>query len=280
MKKKLFFAILGLVCGLLLSPEETLAQQVYKRKPMFADASFTGFSDYPPFGYVINKRFHTVFRPILNTLVNEKKLLINSEYIRPDLDEIINAMRRGDLDVFLGAYHETKMFKGLQLIYPAVINNPITVFMLPARINEVKSVNDLKKLKGVRHANEFFSDFVEEKLQEFNVEKVDTSYKLFEKLFTKQADYIVAGQYFGLIEASKLGLRSQVSVAKQALWQIPMFVAISQLSRNRTALTNIFNEHLKNPKNLEAIRQNIIALVNQAEIDAEGIVPPTFGVEQ
>lgn len=264
----------------MIMPQISLAQNVYRRKPMFADAAIAGFADYPPFGYVLKKRFHTVFRPILNTVVKEKKLFINTEYARPELDLVINAIRRGEIDVFLGAYHETKMFNGIELLYPAVINNPITVFMLPARINEVNNVNDLKKLKGVRHSREVFSDFVEEKLQEFKVEKVDTSYELFEKLFTKQADYIVASQYFGLIEASKLGLRGQVSVAKQALWQIPMFIGISQLSRHRTALTNIFNEHLKNPKNLEAIKQNIIYLVNQAEIDAAGIVPPTFEKEQ
>ena len=276
MKKNLFFILPLIICGLLCFCENSNAQNVYRKKPMFADASITGFAGYTPFGYIKNKGFHTVFRPMINDLVREKKLLINSEYTASDLEKITNAIRQGKLDVFLGVYHETEIFGGIELIYPAVLTNPITIFMLPARINEVKNITDLQKLKGARHNSEYFSDFVEEQLQSFNVEKVDTSYELFEKLFTKQIDYIVASQYFGLIEASKLGLRKQISVAKQALWQIPMFVGISQLARHRQALHNIFTEYLSQPDNLKKIKQNIINLVNQAEADAIGIVPPKF----
>ncbi|MBE6452349.1 MAG: hypothetical protein E7012_02530 [Alphaproteobacteria bacterium] len=276
MKKKLLLTCLITFCELFIFCNFTSAQNVYRRKPMFADAALTGFAEYPPFGYVKKKSFHTVFRPMINDLIKEKKLLLDSEKTNPNLEKITNAVRQGNLDIFLGAYHETEIFGGIELIYPAVLTNPITIFMLPARINDVKNINDLQKLKGARHASEYFSDFVEEKLQAFNVEKVNTSYELFEKLFTHQIDYIVASQYFGLIEASKLGLRGQISVAKQALWQIPMFIGISQLSRHRQALHNIFTEYLRNPENIEKIRKNVIDLVNQAEADAIGIVPPDF----
>ena len=99
-------------------------------------------------------------------------------------------------------------------------------------------------------------------------------------IITKKADYILISQYYGLIEASKLGLRGQISVAKQTLWQIPMFVGISKLSRERKMLTQKLTRYLEKPENQEIIKQNLIRLVNEAEINAQGIVPPTFGLEK
>ena len=278
MKKNLFLLIL--ILGVSAIADASLAQHLFRRNPTFADVSVSGWGNYPPFGYTIQKKLHTMFRPALNSISKRKEVFINKEFAHPDVNVTTDAVRSGELDIFLGAYHETEAFDGIEIVYPAMIINPITIFMLPTRINEVKNVADLQKLKGVRLQNEIFSDFVEAKLREFNVETAKTSYELFEKLFTKQVDYIVSSQYFGLIEASKLGLRSQISVAKQALWQIPMFVGISKLSKNRAVLRNAFTKYLKNPKNIEKIKQNMINLVNQAETNAIGTVPPTFEVQQ
>ena len=151
--------------------------------------------------------------------------------------------------------------------------------MLPDRIVVVCSVSDLKKLRGVRSSKEVYSDFVEQQLKGYNFEVVDNSYDLFERLFTRKADYILISQYYGLIEASKLGLRNQISVAKQTLWQVPMFIGVSKLSRERKMLSQKLTRYLENPKNQEILKQNIIRLVNEAEINAQGIVPPTFGLE-
>ena len=121
---------------------------------------------------------------------------------------------------------------------------------------------------------------MEEQLKEYNIETVDNSYDLFERLFTKKADYILISQYYGLIEASKLGLRSQISVAKQTLWQIPMFIGVSKLSRERKMISQKLTRYLEEPENQKIIQQNLIRLIDEAEANAQGIVPPTFGLEQ
>lgn len=34
----------------------------------------------------------------------------------------------------------------------------------------------------------------------------------------------MVSQYYGLVEAIKLGLREQISIAKQTLWKMPLFI--------------------------------------------------------
>ena len=249
------------------------------------EVRITGFLDYAPFGYtehpdeLLYGKFFTVFQPMIDTLKKENNLKIVYELSKRDFPAQVQEARQGNIDIVLGAYHETELFRGLELIYPAALINPITIFMLPDRIDEVSSVSDLKKLRGVRSSKEVYSDFVEQQLKGYNFEVVDNSYDLFERLFTRKADYILISQYYGLIEASKLGLRNQISVAKQTLWQVPMFIGVSKLSRERKMLSQKLTRYLENPKNQEILKQNIIRLVNEAEINAQGIVPPTFGLE-
>lgn len=250
------------------------------------EVRITGFLDYAPFGYTEHPdeklfgKFFTVFQPMIDTVQQENNLKILYELSKRNFPAQVQDVRRGEIDVVLGAYHQTEMFRGLELIYPAALINPVTVFMLPNRIDEVNSTADLKKLKGVRTSKEIYSDFVEEQLKEYNIETVDNSYDLFERLFTKKADYILISQYYGLIEASKLGLRSQISVAKQTLWQIPMFIGVSKLSRERKMISQKLTRYLEEPENQKIIRQNLIRLIDEAEASAQGIVPPTFGLEQ
>lgn len=250
------------------------------------EVRITGFLDYAPFGYTEHPdeklfgKFFTVFQPMIDTVQQENNLKILYELSKRNFPAQVQDVRRGEIDVVLGAYHQTEMFRGLELIYPAALINPVTVFMLPNRIDEVNSTADLKKLKGVRTSKEIYSDFVEEQLKEYNIETVDNSYDLFERLFTKKADYILISQYYGLIEASKLGLRSQISVAKQTLWQIPMFIGVSKLSRERKMISQKLTRYLEEPENQKIIQQNLIRLIDEAEANAQGIVPPTFGLEQ
>lgn len=250
------------------------------------DVHITGFIDYAPFGFVehpdakIYGKFSTLFQPMIDDLATENNLRIFYDMQKKDFPTLVQEVRKGEIDVVLGAYHQTELFRGLELIYPAALNNPITIFMLPNRIHEVKSVDDLKKLKGVRVSKEVYSDYIDTQLKQFNIETADSSYEMFEKLFTKQADYILASHYYGLIEAIRLGLRGQVAVAKQTLWQIPMFIGVSKLSRERKMLTLKFTRYLENPENQKELQNNVAKIIADFEKEAQGVVPPTFGLEK
>ncbi|MBE6444917.1 MAG: hypothetical protein E7019_02510 [Alphaproteobacteria bacterium] len=284
MKKNCFFAIILGISVLLTANSYALSISEFRPQNKHKEIIATGFTEYPPFGYSVkNKRgediLASIFKPILDNMAIDNNWT-PTYVLYKDYDRQVLEVKRGNIDVILGAYHDTTLYDGIELVYPAAIINPITVFMLPNRISEVKSTEDLQKLKGVRVKHEVYSNFVEKQLQFYDIESVDTTYELFERLFTKKADYILIGQYYGLIEASKLGVRNQISVARQTLWQMPMFIGVSKLSQYRKMLVQKIANHLNVPANIEEIKQKIIQMVDKAEIDAQGVVPPTFGMEQ
>lgn len=250
------------------------------------DIHITGFLDYAPFGSVehpdkkIHGKFTSIFEPMFETLAKENNLRVFYDTQKKDFPTLVQEVRKGEIDVIFGAYHQTELFRGLELIYPAAINNPITVFMLPDRINEVKSTDDLRKLKGVKIAHEVYSDYINEQLKQFSIETVDTPYEMFEKLFTRQADYILVSHYYGLIEAIKLGLRGQIAIARQTLWQIPMFIGISKLSRERKMLAQKLTRYLEDDNNRKAFQDGVARMLTEFEKNAQGVVPPTFGLEK
>lgn len=257
-----------------------------KHPKKVTELHMTGYINYAPFGWVDNPdgvvygQFHTVFQPMIDTFIKEANIKMHYDLQQKTFDDLAQKVRQGDIDFMVGAYYQTEMFKGLHLLYPAAMHNPITVFMLPNRINEVKTTDDLKKLKGVRYTGEYFSDFVEKKVAELNPMEVDTIYQMFEKLFTKEADYIISSYYFGMLEAIRLGLKKQIAPAKEALWNIPVFVGVSKTSRNRELISKRLTKYLNETQNTDMLKRNIQNVINDFEKKYEGVVPPTFGLDK
>ena len=239
----------------------------------------TGFTQYPPFGYIDDPRhpsnFESLFGDILKEFAETHKYEIEFE-VNDKYETLARKVRRGDIDLLFGAYFETEVYKGVELVFPAVISNPVTVIMLPHRIGEVSSVEDLRKLKGVVNTTEVFTDYVSEQLRRFNVEKVSDSDEAFEKLFTSKADYIITSYYFGVIEAARLGLKNKVSFSKQVLWEMPLFLGVSKLSTYREDLIKTLQKLFEDPKTKEAVKQNMERIVKNYEQMYMGAVPPLY----
>lgn len=286
MKKILLTIFIISALTLLAYKASAFVRYEEKHPQKVTELHMTGYIDYAPFGFVDNPggivygKFHTVFQPMVDTFIKEANLKMHYDLQQRTFDDLTQKVRQGDIDFLVGAYYQTEMFKGLSLLYPAAMYNPITVFMLPNRINEVKSTEDLKKLKGVRTTNEFFSDFVENKVAELKPLEVDTSYEMFEKLFTKEADYIITSYYYGMLEAIKLGIKHQIAPARQTLWNIPMFVGVSKTSRHRDMISKRLTKYLSDKKNLDILQQSLQQMIKDFEKQYEGVVPPTFGLDQ
>ena len=250
------------------------------------EVHMTGYIDYAPFGWVdypyeVNYgQFHTMFEPMINDLVESANLKMKYDMQRKTVDELVQKVRQGEVDIMVGAYYQTELFKGLAILFPAAVYNPITVFMIPNRIQEVKSTEDLKKLKGVRNTNEIFSDFVETKIAELNPVEAESAYEMFEKLYTRQVDYIITSYYNGMIEAAKLGLTQQIAAAKQTLWNIPMFVGISKTSKHRNLIEKRLIQWLNDEKNIQRLKDEMQHKIEEIQKKYEGVVPPTFGLEK
>ncbi len=286
MKKTLLTVFTFSVLTVLVHNALAFVRYEDKHPKKVTELHMTGYINYAPFGWVDNPdgvvygQFHTVFQPMIDTFIKEANIKMHYDLQQKTFDDLAQKVRQGDIDFMVGAYYQTEMFKGLHLLYPAAMHNPITVFMLPNRINEVKTTDDLKKLKGVRYTGEYFSDFVEKKVAELNPIEVDTVYQMFEKLFTKEADYIISSYYFGMLEAIRLGLKKQIAPAKEALWNIPVFVGVSKTSRNRELISKRLTKYLNETQNTDMLKRNIQNVINDFEKKYEGVVPPTFGLDK
>ena len=284
--KKILLTIFISVLGIILSYKAFAFVRYEEKHPKkVTELQMTGYIDYAPFGFVDNPNsnvygdFHTVFQPMIDEFVKSANLKLHYNLQQRTVDDLVQKIRQGEIDFFVGAYYQTELFRGLDLLYPAALYNPITVFMLPNRINEVNSTDDLKKLKGVRNSKEIFSDFVEKKVAELNPIEVDSSYQMFEKLFKKEADYIITSYYYGMLEAIKMGIKYQIAPAKQALWNIPVFVGVSKVSRNRSMISRYLTKYLNDKNNTQALQNYLQEMINKFETEYSGVVPPTFGLE-
>ncbi len=285
MKKRLLTIFMLAAVLTPLYESQAFVRYEEKNPKKVTELKMTGYIDYAPFGYVDNPggiiygEFHTVFQPMLDTFVKEANLKLQYDVQQKTFDDLAQKVRQGDIDFLVGAYYKTEMFRGLHLIYPAALYNPITVFMLPDRINDIKTTDDLKKYKGVRNTNELFSDFVDKKVAELNPIEVNSSYEMFQKLFTREADYAITSYYYGMLEAIKMGIQYQVSPAKQTIWNIPMFVGVSKTSRHRDMISRYLTRYLNDKNNLDILQQNLQQMIKDFQVQYSGVVPPDFGVE-
>lgn len=239
----------------------------------------TAFLDYPPFGDYANPPYRESFTSIFQPFVAEYAAKYNFEVsyvISKNYATLVRDVRRGEIDLLLGMYHETNVYKGLEYIFPAAINNPIIAIMLPQRIGEVKTKSDLLKLRGGMSTHEHFSDYVNKELKEYKIKKFKTSEELYEKLFLGEIDYILGSQYYSLIEASRIGIRKKVSFSKQSLWNMPLFLGVSKMSIHKKLLTQTLTTAMENAETREKIQNVLIDTINKIEKDNVGVVPPSY----
>ena len=126
------------------------------------------------------------------------------------------------------------------------------------------------------HRPELFSDYVKQQMEGYNLESVDTPLQLFEKLYTGEVDFVFTTQYFGIIEAAKLGIRDYLSFSKQIVWNMPIFIGISQLSPNRKFLSQKLSSYSENPEHKIKLEKKLQDLIYEIELKNRGVVPPAF----
>lgn len=149
--------------------------------------TLTSFPNYPPiatteYDYRHAEYLQTIFNDALQEFakLGEFKLIY---VLSENYDEAVNVVRRGNVDVLLGIYYGSKRYSGLEYVYPAVINNPINIIMLPQTVAKVKNTNDLKMLKGTYSNEEYFSDYMLKNFESFNMKPTETTLSAYENFF-------------------------------------------------------------------------------------------------
>ncbi len=271
-RKTLLLAVLAVFLG------HTAAAQVQFGVPKKISSSIlrtASFPDYYPLGRTTSGHYEGLFDEFLldfRTFANfTAELFRDDDYV-----ETIRRGAKGRADIILGMYSDTSIYGDLKFIYPAAIDNPVHLVMLPSRIGEIKKISDLKNMKGAIDSREHWSDFVRDQMENFNLEKVDNSYDLYGKLMRGEIDYIFTTYWFGMAEMMKLGVQNLVTVSKKSIWNMPIFIGISKISVEREYLSHNLTQWLSKPEVRNKIKQRAIDILHQIEEENKGTVPPSY----
>lgn len=248
--------------------------------------SVTGITDYPPFAHYEKIKsesldlfeFKSVFLKPLYNLLSKKDIEIKAENLKklPSVQQLVISTNDGDFNIFVGAYAETKLFRGLEIIYPASVSNPIHIITIPDDSIIIKKSSDLSKYKGVVIKSEYFSDFVLRKIKQLNITYVETPYEAYEMLFTGQAHYILGSIYYNKIMASRYGIEQYLSFSKKPLFKIPVFIAITKQMKYYEEYKDMLSYEFRKEEFGLAVKKEILQTVNEELEKNIGILPPSF----
>lgn len=268
----------------MLTPVAGAVNMVQVKSYLDATVRIVGIPDFPPFAYYEKGpnyyQFRSVFlKPVMDVLnkhdVAFKVLDMDSESASSVKLLLIKA-KSGEAEMFIGAYADTKLFSGLEVVYPAAVSNPIHLIGLSDIHEKIKNYGDLKKLKGIACKTEYFSDFVLRKFKELNITLVETPYEAYEMVITGKADYMMGSLYYNRIMASRYGLEDYLTYSNNPIFKIPFFISLSKVMPVMSEYKKVLQEEFAKPEFAMAVKQQILEEVNK-EIDKNsGIVPPSF----
>ena len=280
MRRLLFYILILLTAA----TQSCFAQNMVQKESYLKDDVYAlGVPDYPPFSYYeptsrAGAIYYSAFlKPLQDIAKKNDFKLKDSPFVNiPTLENVILDIRSGKAQFFLGAYSNTKMFTGIELIYPATVSNPIHVITLPETQEKIKSAKDLANLKGVISKTEYLSDFVLRKIKPLKLTYLDSPYDTYEKLFNGEADYIIGSLYYNRIMASRYGIEQYLSYSSKPLFKIPVFVALSKLTPQMSLYEKILVAEFNKPDFGNAVKGEILRIVEEEIAKNQGIVPPAF----
>ena len=114
----------------------------------------------------------------------------------------------------------------------------------------------------------------------YDIQPEENVEKVYEKLFLGEIDFIVGGYYYHYIQAIKLGLKDYISFSKKPLWNIPMFIGLSQKSPNYKRLKILLSKKIVDKSFSEDVEKELKNHITELELNSVGVVPPSFILKQ
>lgn len=267
----LFGAVKVYAASMIEGAEEGISGTIY----------MTSFGDYEPFGYKTtgedgDNTVGSVFRDVLaEMLPTNKHFAVAYNYFDTVSDAVID-MKTGRTHCFLGAFYATSSFDDFDFVFPALLNNPVHIMMLPERIKEIKKIEDLKNLKGVYAGSEMFSDYMLSVFEDLSLEKVTDADEAYKKLFLRETDYILGSFYYHYVNIIEKGLKGYIAFSSRPLWNMPMFMAFSKRLENRKNIQEYFRKLILEETFKEKLLTRIKEFVQEKEEAFAGSVPPMY----
>ena len=219
----------------------------------------------------------TAFAPVISTMAKKTRVYLKLLYNEEHYKEEVTAFERGSdfRDALFGVPKEYYPYSKNEYIYPAFFENKLHVITIRGSDVVINTKEDLSKYKGIYVEKDNLSSFIVKDFSNYKMNKVKDYSVAFEMLFTKQADYIVAGYYPSQIEAYKLGVRDYVSYSKEAIWKNPLF-----LRMNVKMLNNPMTEKLKRYLKTEEFKQerdkSLEEVLKIYKENTQGVIPPMY----
>ena len=281
-KMKKFWLIALLI--LFLAPTAKAVNMVQVQSYLNVPIHIMGLPDFPPFAYYENKGdtylFHSVFLKPVMKILEKHGVKTEVPHIYDDLADNVKLLlvkaKSGEAEMFIGAYSDTKLFSGLDVVYPAVVSNPVHLITLPETTEKVKNYGDLRNLKGIVCKTEYFSDFVLRKFKELNVSYVESPFEAYEMIITGKADYMLGSLYYNRIMASRFGVESYLTYSKNPIFKIPFFISLSKVMPVLSEYKKVLTEEFSNPEFAMEVKKEILEEVNKEVDKNAGVVPPSF----
>lgn len=239
----------------------------------------SSFSDYFPISEVVIREGYPAYDMVFDGAMEQFSKVGNFSVqynAEKDYRKVLMNIRQGKTDILLGMYHDTKIYRGIEYIYPAILNNPVYLIVAPHNQHLISSSEDLIKYKGTYAEEEHFSDYMLNNFKNNKITASPTSFEAYKKLLTGEVDYIIGSYYYNYAKVCELGLKNYVSFSQSALWNMPLFLGVSKASKNYKKIGSILKKLATDDKFSASINEALKSKVKEAEIKYQGVVPPSF----
>ena len=216
-----------------------------------------------------------VFDKFIADFCNEHTLKCEP-FVNKDFITTTKTIEKNKLDFVIGIYSDSTLYEDFKFIYPSLLDNPVHLVMLPQKINQIKNIKDLKKLKGAIESNEQWNDYILEQFKQLKIEKINTAEEMYKKLLSGEIDYVLTTYWYSITKIMKLGIQDFVAVSQKGLWNMPLFIAISNFSSQKNYLVHYMTEHLKNPETTEKIKERALEILEEIKMQNQGVVPDSY----
>ena len=161
----------------------------------------------------------------------------------------LTALKKGELDVLVGSYYDKRTLGvGTSILFPSYIKNPIVVAFKMGKEKEVKSLEDLKGLKGGIRQEEMIYSLLYDSIPEgVQMEQIAGSREAYSRLMLGQIDYLITSLYAAEAEIRRFKITDKIVLTRVPLMEPELFFVFSANTGCRL-LKPQFEEQLRKEK--------------------------------
>ena len=262
----LIFAFTAYSASVIIEKQSTLEEPL----------KITTYSPYFPFGYEGENNdskdlLKSVFRDVLSEFDTRPKRIFSYRSF-DSLKEAVLDVKSGKTQVFMGAFYTAEEF---DYIFPAILNNPVHLMMLPDKITNIHKAEDLKKLKGIYLQTEPFAPHILNIFKQLSLTPVADVDEAYKQVLTGQADYMLGSYFYHYAQVVERGLKGYIVFSARPLWNMPMFIALSKQLKDSKNVREYFTRLVTRDFHAKIV-ERIKVLMQEKEQKSIGVVPPAY----